>query len=62
MEDAITWGKEKDDQLEKLKEVWNATPIEVQRKFLFMYINENYRLYDNPKANINETPKSGTQK
>lgn len=57
MEDIITWGDKEKDQLRRLIELWSATPIEVQRKFLFMYINENYRLYDNPESNINEKKK-----
>lgn len=56
------WNRTKDDQLEKLKSIWNETPIEIQRKFLFMYIDSNYRLYDEPEKNINETQKSGTSK
>ena len=62
MEYIITLGDKEKDQLRRLVEVWAATPIEVQRKFLFMYINSSYRLYDNPEANINEKSKSGTQK
>lgn len=36
------------NELEKLKAVWFETPIEVQRAFLFEYINANFKLVDLP--------------
>lgn len=53
MEELTTWSKEKDESLEKLKELWRKTEADVQRRFLMDYINSNFRMYEYPEKNIN---------
>jgi len=48
-----TWDRQADDKYHLLKDVWAETPKAVQRKFLFDFIDSNFRLYDEPSKNIN---------
>ncbi len=54
MEKEITsWNRHEDDKYHLLKDVWKETPLAVKRKFLFDFIDSNFRLYDEPCRNIN---------
>lgn len=48
-----TWNKTEDDKYHLLQDVWRETPLAVQRKFLFDFIDSNFHLYDDVSKNIN---------